>query len=429
MSLKRYCVLLLACSITTGSAAQNSTPPTPKHDVNFDAERKHADELFLAGKALEALPIYEDLCRQDQTNAVFAERYAAGLFAKVATLTTDVEKKAVQEQGMAELRRAQSLGDNSPFVQSIISLQGKNGFGSVLSGIPLTVGYTYHGKPDAQASMKEAEAAFARSDLAAAVDLYKRAAALDPTWYDPALYTGDCYFRLKDVPNAGIWFQKAIAIDPDRETAYRYWGDSLYRSGDIEGSKKKFELAVIAEPYGKTVWLAMQQWANAAHAQVVRLQIVKPEVSAPDGKLQQDATLISDTGDGHASWLVYEQARVARGARVLNQFIVPGATDTKGIIHPSGYRHSLIEESESLTAMLTDVQAKLKAGTVTMDGLEPSIKNLLRLQKDGMIDCWIVLNAADVGIRADYPTYRKDHRDLLVAFVDRYMVREAVSAQ
>jgi tetratricopeptide (TPR) repeat protein len=411
------------------SAGAGSGTTAVNHSAKFEEERKQANELFLAGKVLEALPLYEDLCRQDQTVAVFAERHAAGLFAKQATLSNDAEKKAVQEQGMAELRRAQSLGDNSSFVQSILALQAKNTVGSILSGVPLTVGYTYHGKPDAQAAMKEAETAFARNDMAAAVEFYKRASALDPSWYDPALYAGDTYFRLKDISNAGLWFQKAIVLDPDRETAYRYWGDALAHSGDLENSKKKFEQAVVAEPYGKNSWLALGQWAKLAHAQVFRPQIVRPEFTTPGGKLQADPTLAQESGDGRASWQVYQKVRVAYGASGLNQIIVAGGTDANGIIHPSGYRHSLAEESESLTAMLSDVQAKLKAGTVMVDKLDPSIKNLLQLQNAGMIDCWVIMNAADTGIRADYPAYRKDHRELLLTFIDRYMVREAPAAQ
>ena len=42
-----------------------------------------------------------------------------------------------------------------------------------------------------------------------------------------------------------------------------------------------------------------------------------------------------------------------------------------------------------------------------------------------MLECWIVLNGADAGIRYDYPAYRKEHRDLLVAYLDRYVLGQA----
>ncbi len=270
--------------------------------------------------------------------------------------------------------------------------------------------------------MAQAEAAFGKSYPASAVKFYQQAAALDPAWYDAKLYSGDAYFRLQDWVNAGVWFQKAIDLDPDRETAYRYWGDALYHSGDSQGARLKYEQGIVAEPYTRVSWNGLQQWANVTHTAGAMPQIKRPEFTTPNGTLQVDPALTTETGDGHASWLVYEQARVAHGARTLNQPIVPGGTDSNGIIHPSGYRHSLAEETESLNAMLADVQKKMDAGTVTAAKLEPSIALLLKLQKDGMLQCWIVLNGADGGIRADYPAYRAAHRELLVAYIDRYIL-------
>ena len=408
-----------------GQSGTTATAPTPQHGPNFDTERKQANDLYMAGKPLEALPLYQDLCQQDQTIAVFAERHAAGLLAKVMTIQDATEKQAVMAQGLAEIRRAQSLGDNSPYVQSILALQAKSPLGSIFSGVPLTVAYTYRTTPEAQAVEKEGEAAYGQGDWSVAAEKYKQAYALDPKWYFAALFAGDAYFHLHDVADAGQWFQKAIDIDPDCETAYRYWGDTLFKNGDREGAKSKFEEAVVAEPYGRTAMLGLQQWAALMHFQIVHSQVVIPRFTISGGKLAEDPAIENETGDGHASWLVYEQTRVAHGAQMQFQPIVAGATDVNGVLHPSGYRHSLAEESESIHAMLADVQRKLKAGAVTSDRLEPSLKYLLEIDKGGMIDCWILLNAADAGIRADYPAYRKDHRDLLAAYIDRYILHPA----
>jgi tetratricopeptide (TPR) repeat protein len=229
---------------------------------------------------------------------------------------------------------------------------------------------------------------------------------------------------MKDATNAGIWFQRAIDIDPDRDTAYRYWGDAIYKSGDSAGAKMKYEQAVVAEPYAKPAWIALQQWATVTKTPVSRPEITRPEFTTPDGKLQVDPALTTETGDGHASWLVYQNARVAHGARTLKQPIAGGAYDANGQLTPKGYRHSLAEETECLTAMLASVQEKLNRGIVTPEKLEPSLKLLLQLQKDGMLECWILFGGSDGGIRYDYPGYRKEHRELLVAYVDRYILNQ-----
>jgi tetratricopeptide (TPR) repeat protein len=153
------------------------------------------------------------------------------------SVTVQADRMKVHLQAINEIKHAQALGDNSAYVRTVLNLGTKTFVGAVITGIPLTVGYTYNGKPDAQAVFREAEGAFGRSDWTAAAKLYLQAAALDPSWYDPALYAGDSFLRLKDGSNAGIWFAKAIAIDPDRETAYRYWGDALFQAGDQIGAR------------------------------------------------------------------------------------------------------------------------------------------------------------------------------------------------
>jgi tetratricopeptide (TPR) repeat protein len=402
--------------------AQIPAPSQPKvqHEANFDAERKQANDLYLVGKHLESLPLYEDLCRQDPTIAVFAERHGAGLIAKAGTMTDGPAKNAVSEQALAEFRRAVSLGDNSGYVQAILSGAKKTLLGATLSGISLSPGWSYNGTPEAQAKLKEGELAFAQRDYTTAATLYQDAAALDPAWYTPCLFAGDMYFRLKGLANAGIWFQKAIDIDPDRETAYRFWGDALYHSGESIGAKLKYEQAVVAQPYDKPGWLALQHWATATHTAASQPQITRPSFVTADGKLQVDPALNVETGDGHASWLVYQKARLAQETPPRTKFTV--LTDAKGNLTPIGDRHTLAEEAACIEAMLADVQRKLDAGTVTQDKLEPSLKNLLALKKDGMIECWILLTGYDPLLRYDYPNYRKQHRDLLVAYLDRYVV-------
>jgi tetratricopeptide (TPR) repeat protein len=398
------------------------TPATPHHDPNFEAERKQADDLYLATKPLEALPLYEDLCRQDPTIAVFAERHAAGLFAKEATLTDPNQRLQVHLAGIKELQRAQSLGDNSNYVRTLLNADSKTLVGAILSGIPLTVGYTYRGTADAQKVFHEAEAAFGHSNWPTAIQLYAQAAALDPTWYDPALYAGDACFRAKDTANAGLWFAKAIAIDPDRETAYRYWGDALYQSGDREAARARFVDAVVAEPYGKPAIAELGQWAQRNGHQLVTPAIQRPEFITPDGVLKIDPALAASTHDGRSSWIVYQQYRVDHGARTLNQSIVAGGGDKNAVITPNGYRHTIAEEHAALRALMADINSKLKAGTLLEADLDPSLRNIRILEHADMLGAWIALNAADAGIRSDYPQYRSNHRKHLITYVNTYLI-------
>ncbi len=405
------------------TVAQNASPSVPQHEPNFDSERKQANELFLAQKPLEALPLYEDLCRQDPTVAVFAERHGAGLFAREATISDPAARMKVHQMGISEIKRAQALGDDTAYVRSVLNLETKTFVGAVISGIPLTVGYTYRGKPDAQALFNVAEGNFGRSDWAGAAKAYAQAADLDPAWYDPALYAGDSYFRMKDVANAGVWFAKAVAIDPDRETAYRYWGDALFQSGNQIGAREKFVEAVVAEPYGTPPYSELGQWAQRTGHQLVKPAITRPEFITPNGVLQIDPALAASTADGRSSWIIYQQYRVAHGARTLNQLILSGGSDANAVVTTTDYRHTIAEEHAALRAMLADIDAKLKSGTLVETNLDPSIRNIRALEKDNALGAWVAINAADAGIRSDYPDYRAHHRQHLLDYVNGVLIR------
>ncbi|HTV08806.1 MAG TPA: tetratricopeptide repeat protein [Candidatus Aquilonibacter sp.] len=401
---------------------QRQALPAPQHQANFEAERRQADELFVSGKHQEALPLYEDLCKQDQTIPVFAERHGLLLLEKAETTEDIKQKTELGSAGLAELQRAQRLGDNSPLLVQTLYNASKTPLGAVIGApygmLPLTVGYTHVASARAQALYDQGEQEFGQQNFAQAAKLYIKASEADPQFYLAALNAGDSYFREKDWKQAGIWFQKAVAIDPDRETAYRYWGDALWAAGDKMGAKAKFIDAIIAEPFVGSTWSKLQQWAGATHTPFIIVRVHRPEFTTPNGQLKVDPALEKETGDGHASWLVYEQVRVAHGARTPGQLMMAGATMKDGQFTPSGYVHTLDEELAALNAMLDDVQRKVAAGTVTDANMEPGIRAMLELRKQGFLGPFEMLNFHDAGLRHEYPAYRAGHRELLVSYMN-----------
>jgi len=413
-------------SVAPGTPSQ----PAPKvaHEANFDAERAQANQLYLAGKRLEALPLYEDLCRQDQSLAVFAERHGLGLIAKAGTLSDPKQQQAIYMEGMGELTRAQKLGDDSPSVINMVSTYSRTPFGVVTTGsmgtLPLTIGYYYNGSPQAQPLIQQGEAAFKHNDLSTALKFYLAAAAADPSLYSAALFAGDVYFRLKDFSNAGVWFAKAIAIDPDRETAYRYWGDALMQAGDNAGALVKYEQAIAAEPYTLSTMSGLKQWGAQTRTALLIPVMHHPYLPRNNGKIT-NADQFTETGDGRSSWLVYAQSRLAHDPTVIfDQWVmggsVPNTPEVKFV--PNGYVHTLAEEVDAINAMLADVKKNLAAGTVTEEKLIPELKTMLQMQKDQMLEPFILLSYNDAGLRHGYPEFRTAHRDQVVAYIDRYLI-------
>ena len=421
-------VLFLSLSVSVGAqqapGPKKAAPgaPAPQHKSSFDAERLQADEAFVHGRHMEALPLYQDLCQQDQTIPLFAERYGILLLEKAETTQDQKAKTDLTSEGIAELHRAQRLGDNSPLLVQTLYSTTKTPVGAAMNApmgaLPLTVGYTHQGTAAAQSLYAQAETAFSQQNFTAAAALYVKAAAADPQWYNAALNAGDSYFRARDFANAGVWFQKAVAIDPNRETAYRYWGDALWAAGDKMGSKAKFVDAIIAEPFTGGTWNKLEEWARATHTPFIIVRVHRPEFSTPGGQLKVDASLEKETGDGHASWLVYERVRVQHGAPAAGQVLMAGAARANGEFTPTGYVHTLDEEMAALNAMLDDVQKKVAAGTVTEAKMEPGIRAMLELRKNGFLEPFVMLNFSDAGLRHGYPAYRAGHRDVLVKYLN-----------
>jgi tetratricopeptide (TPR) repeat protein len=263
--------------------------------------------------------------------------------------------------------------------------------------------------PGAEALLK-GQKAFSNGNLKKALALYKEAAEADPRLYEAALFAGNTEFKMKNYDEACTWYAKAIAINPDRETAYRNWGDALMQKGEQKTARSKFVDAVIAEPYTKTSWMGLQQWANVSNARLASPPITLPKQAVPDGKgnvnVASDPSRTSDPASG--AWLVYStQPMMWRSTEFKKHY--PNETV---------YRHSLAEEAESLRSVI----AVVKEQKIPEDKLDATLKALLALDKDGMVECWIVLNGADEGIVQDYAAYRAAHRALLHAYVDKYVI-------
>jgi tetratricopeptide (TPR) repeat protein len=258
--------------------------------------------------------------------------------------------------------------------------------------------------------MLKAQKEFSNGKLKKALALYEQAAEADPKLYEAALFAGDTEFKRKNYDEAGTWFAKAVAINADRETAYRYWGDALMERGEQKAARSIFVDAVISEPYTKAPWVGLQQWANASNARLASPPITLPKQAVADEKGNVNVSVDpSKAGDpALGAWLVYStQPMMWRSTEFKKHY--PNETV---------YRHSLAEEAESLRSVI----AVVKEEKIPEDKLDATLKSLIALDKDGMLECWILLNGADLGIAQDYAAYRAAHRELLHAYIDKYVI-------
>lgn len=366
-------------------------------------EAAKANALWNEGKRLDALPLYEDLARDHPKEWMYQERLAVALGVKAEMATDAADVKALLTRQRDAAKRAVELGDPNYFMQLTAQMD---------PNAPLVAA---PGSP-AQALQQEAEKAFGTGDYATALAKYAAAAEADPRLYEAPLYAGDTAYSQKDLKTAAKWFARAISVNPNRETAYRYWGDALMRIGhDPAAAKEKYIDAIVAEPYSRLAWQGIQQWAQGEKAVILAPKIDRPAGPVVDAKnpknitIQFDPLAIDDKNHpGTSAWMMYSIVRSSYHGDLFK----------KDFPDEKEYRHTLKEEDAALSIVATTVkEKKIKPGS-----LDESLRSLVDLNDAGMLDCWILINAADQGIAQDYAAYRDEHRQLLHDYLERFVV-------
>jgi tetratricopeptide (TPR) repeat protein len=370
-----------------------------------------ANKLYLSGNKIDALPLYDDLAKQFPNEALYQERLADCLNAQETQITDPAQIKAVRLRMRDAAKRAIELGDKARIMQELANIDP--------DAPPRLDSISSPGT----ALLKEAEKAYAAGDFNTAMEKYTAAAEADPKLYEAALFAGDSAYVQKDLPTASKWFARAVAIDPDRETAYRYWGDAILKLGnDPTAARDKFIDAIVAEPYKNLSWQGIENWTAHQSAVLMPPKIQRPDAPAQDPKNPKNITInvnpldaMDKKNEGGFAWMMYSMKRA----------MFRGDEFHKDFPNEKEYRHSLREESEALGMVVT----VLKERKIKPDKLDESLRNLLELDKAGMLDCWILINAADQGIAQDYPAYRKEHRQLLHDYIARFVVHGGVTTQ
>jgi tetratricopeptide (TPR) repeat protein len=372
-----------------------------------DAERQRAFTLFKDGNYVEALPLFEKLAARYPADAGIVEAYGLVVVGQTGYLKDPAARKEARKRAREILLQAQKLGSNSALLKV------------VLEGIPADGGedISFSTKKEVDEAMREGEQAFAKGDMPKALEMYQRALLLDPNLYEAALFIGDVYFATAEQKKASEWFARATNLNPDRETAYRYWGDSLMKQGRATEAGEKFVEAYLAEPYNRLPHAAFLNWAE-------KLNVT---LSHPDVEIPTNVTPKSDTNNltitldpnalkkdaSSAAWMVYG---FTRASWMQTQF-------AKNYPEEKAYRHSLKEEAAALRAAIRVLDEKKIKDPKKID---PSLQILTRLDKEGLLEAFILLAVPDEGIARDFLAYRRTNVENLRRYVKLYVLNGGV---
>ena len=378
-------------------------------DDNFAADRQRAIQLVNEKKYAEALPLLEKLSTDKRADGqVFLGLGMVYWRQQDAVKKDRAAWKQMRLKARSAWLKAKELGTSVPEIDvTLASIKDDGGDRGESDN------------PQAQASFDEAFPPFASGDYKKAVVAYEKAATLDPTWYEAALYTGNTYYAMKDYEKAGVWFAKAIAIDPNRETAYRYWADGLANSGKEKEAVDKYLDAIIAEPYSSASWRGLIQ-----HAQRTGIKLSHPKIEIPvdfssTGKGETNINLGNILGakndDGSFAWMMYGMSRATwqteKDGKLSKEF-------AQAYPNEKVYRHSLAEEMDALHSVLTVLKESKDVKKPT-----PALQMLKKLNDEGLLEAYVLFVRANPGIMQDYPLYRQNNRDKLKRYLTEYVMK------
>lgn len=389
-------LFLLLCPLCTALRAQEQQP---------DPERARAFQLYEESKYTEALPVFEKLAAKYPQDRDVIKTYGFLVMGQTAYVKDAAARKEARRRGRELLLKAQRLGADDALLTSMLeSVPPDGGDDAKISS-----------KKEAEDAMREGEAAFAKKDFAKAIELYQLALVFDPTLYEAALFTGDVYYSNADQKKAAEWFARAASINPDRESAYRYWGDSLMKQGRVTEAGDKFVEAYLAEPYSRLSRSAFLSWGERINININHPQVDIPTdvTSQPQGQVtisvDPNSLKKDDKSGAGAAWLTYG---LVRASWSKSEF-------TKQYPDEKKYRHSLKEEAAAIRSALKTYQGQQAKNPQSTD---PTLQLLAKLEKEGLLESFILLALPDEGIAQDYPEYRRTHLDDLRRYVKQYVL-------
>ena len=370
-----------------------------------DEDRQRAFRLYKDTKYTEALPLFEKLAAKNPDDVEVIETYGLLVMTQAAYLKDPAARKQARIRGRELLLRAQKLGADSALLRTMIEQTPADGGDDT----------GFSTKKEVDEAMREGEAAFAGGDLPKAIEMYQQALLLDPKLYEAALFLGDVYFKSADQAKAGEWYERAIKINPDRETAYRYWGDALMKQGHVTEAGDKFVESYIAEPYSRLARAGFIGWGERVH-----LDLAHPRVDLPanvDKKGDKETTITldpnmlkkDDKSGSSAAWLAYS---LVRASWANDEF-------AKQYPNEKTYRHSLKEEAAAMRAALKVLDEQKNANATNVD---PSLQILKKLDKEGLLEPFILLALPDAGIAEDFVAYRRSNVENLRRYVKQYVL-------
>jgi tetratricopeptide (TPR) repeat protein len=347
----------------------------------------------------DALPIYEKLAKLAPKDPEVFRNLAFSLLGQSANIDDPETKRQLRIRARDSFILARDFGDDSLMVKGLID--GLPPDGRAPEG--------FSDNAEANKAMQKAEGYFSSGKMDEAFNSYQKALALDPRCYFAALFSGDVMTHSKKWDDAETWYQRAISINPFIETAYRYSATPLMKQGKYDIARDRYVEAFIVEPYNKLAISGIVQWGQTTNIRLGHPRIDIPETTTgKDGKQNATINVNPLMDDGSMAWIAYSATRETWKKEKF----------TKTFPKESDYRHTVAEEADALRSVVS------MAKSLKPKALNQQIATLDNLDKEGLLEAFILMAIPDQGIARDHAAYLRLNRDKLRQYVLKYVIEK-----
>ncbi|MEP7149696.1 MAG: hypothetical protein ABI857_12525 [Acidobacteriota bacterium] len=152
----------------------------------------------------------------------------------------------------------------------------------------------------------------------------------------------------------------------------------------------------------------MVQWGQVTGTRLAHPQVDVPKATVgEDGKEKTTINVNPLADDGSMAWIAYSATHETWKREKFAKTYRAEKT----------YRHSLAEEADALRSVVS------MAKTLKPKKLSEQIVTIEQLDKDGLLEAYVLMAIADSGIAVDHPDYLRSNRAKLRQYVVKYAIR------
>jgi hypothetical protein len=160
-------------------------------------------------------------------------------------------------------------------------------------------------------------------------------------------------------------------------------------------------------------------WGEKAHINLAHPAVDIPVSATRNGKdttisLDPNTLTQNDRSGAGAAWMAYGIIRASWQTEFAKQYP-----------NEKTYRHSLKEEAAALRGAIESV----KNQKLDPKNIDPSLQTLQKLEKEGLLEPFILLALPDAGIAQDFPDYRRANLEKLRRYVKDYVLTGGAGKQ